>query len=234
MAAGIVIVFAKRPQPGLVKTRMAPPLAQEIAAGLYAAMLDDVLAVTAEAAAALGLEPLLAVHPPDALREMAGRAPQAFRVVAQHGADLAARMTHAVAEAAAGGFDPILLRGSDSPALGAALLREAAERLAYADLVASPDEDGGYNLVGMHRPNPGVFSHTMSVSSSLDEMLGRAARLGLRIERLSRGFDLDTVGDFALLAALRAGGTPLPCPRTLAFLDENRLWRHAAQGAREG
>ncbi len=234
MYAGVVIVFAKRPLPGLVKTRMTPPLTEEMAAGLYAAMLDDVLAATAEAAPPLGLEPVLAVHPPDALREMAGRAPQAFRVVAQHGADLAARMTHAVAQAAAGAFDPILLRGSDSPALGAALLREAVEGLAHSDLVASPDEDGGYNLVGMHRPNPGVFDHTMSVSSSLDELLVRAARLGLRTARLSRGFDLDTVGDFALLAAQRAGDAPPPCPRTLAFLDENRLWRHVAQGARGG
>ena len=158
---------------------------------------------------------------------LAARAPVSFRVIAQRGSDLGARMSHAVAEAAAGGFDPILLRGSDSPALTASTLREAVDRLARADLVVCPDADGGYNLVGLHRPVPGLFSHTMSVSTALDEMLQRATARGLRVERLEPGFDLDTAGDLAWLATARTRGDALPCPRTLAFLDENGLWRHA-------
>jgi len=220
-------VFAKAPLPGLVKTRMTPPLSAELAAELYAALLDDVLEETAAAAPALGLEPVLAVHPPETVRMLAARAPVAFRVIAQRGSDLGARMSHAVAEAAAGGFDPIILRGSDSPALTASTLREAVDRLARADLVVCPDADGGYNLVGLHRPVSGLFSHMMSVGSALDEMLQRATDRGLRVERLEPGFDLDTASDLAWLAAARTRGDALPCPRTLAFLDENGLWRHA-------
>jgi rSAM/selenodomain-associated transferase 1 len=219
-------VFAKEPRPGFVKTRMTPPLSPDLAAALYAALLDDVLEATAEAAPALGLEPVLAVHPPAAVAALAGRAPAAFRVIAQRGSDLGARMSHAVAEAAAGAFDPILIRGSDSPALTAATLREAVDRLARADLVVCPDADGGYNLVGLHHPVSGLFSHMMSVSSALDEMLQRATDRGLRVDRLEPGFDLDTAQDLAWLATARLRGDSLPCPRTLAFLDENALWRH--------
>lgn len=220
-------MFAKAPLPGLAKTRMTPPLSAELAAELYAALLDDVLEETAAAARALGLEPVLAVHPPETVRMLAARAPSVFRVIAQRGSDLGARMSHAVAEAAAGGFDPIILRGSDSPALTASTLREAVERLARADLVVCPDADGGYNLVGLHHPVSGLFSHTMSVSSALDEMLQRARDRGLRVERLEPGFDLDTASDLAWLASARMRGDALPCPRTLTFLDENSLWRHA-------
>ena len=61
--AGVLVVFAKAPRPGEVKTRMCPPLTPEQAADFYAAMLDDVLEATAEFAPRLGLAPVLAVHP---------------------------------------------------------------------------------------------------------------------------------------------------------------------------
>ena len=57
---GVLVVFAKRPEPGFVKTRLCPPLRPEQAAELYACMLDDVLVASARAAPALGLEPVLA------------------------------------------------------------------------------------------------------------------------------------------------------------------------------
>lgn len=225
-----MLVFGKEPRAGLVKTRMVPPLSPQLAASLYAAMLDDVLETTAAAAPELGLDPVLAVHPPDAAGVMAARAPAGFRVIAQRGDDLGARMTHAVLEAAAGGFDPILIRGSDSPALPAATLRDAVEELSEVDLVVSADRDGGYGLVGLHRPRSGLFTHRMSAASSLDELLLGAARRRLRVERLSTGFDLDTIADLAFLGAAREALPDTLCPRTLAFLDEHDLWRHVPAG----
>lgn len=107
-------------------------------------------------------------------------------------------------------------------------MREAAAGLLHADLVVCPDRDGGYSMVGLHRPITGLFGHNMSAASTLDELLSRAARVPLRTLRLADGFDLDTVGDLAFLAAARARGDTLPCPRTLAFLDEHALWGHTA------
>ena len=220
-----LLVMAKEPRPGRVKTRMTPPLEPAQAAELYGHLLDDVLEASAFAARRLGLSPFLSFHPAEAMSSFSGRVPTPFQVVAQRGADLGARMAWAVAEAAAAGFGPILLRGSDSPALGESLLAEALDALGGADVVVSADPDGGYNLVGVHVPNAGLFGHRMSVSSSLQGLCDVAVALGLRVQHLESGFDLDTVADLSWLARARARGDTLPCPRTLGYLDAHDLWR---------
>jgi len=227
VSAGALVVFAKSPRPGGVKTRMCPPLRPEEAAELYACMLDDVLEASAAFAAHRGLEPVLAVHPPEAEREMAVRAPPGFRVIGQRGSGLAERMARAAAEMGAGGRAPILLRGSDSPALPPAALRAALDGLADADLVLVPDVDGGYNAVALRRPVEGLFDHAMSTGSVLQDTLRCARRLGLRTRVGEESFDLDTASDLALLARTRERSELPGCRRTLEFLDEARLWPSA-------
>lgn len=224
MSRGAIVVFAKRPEPGRVKTRLCPPFTPDQAVDLYRAMLADVLEVTADAAARLGLDAVLAVSPAGACAELARSAPPAYRVVAQRGEDLAARMATAVAEQAAAGRDRILLRGSDSPALAGQVVAEAVAALDDHDLVLCPDRDGGYNLVGLRRPAPGLFDHPMSTERVLDDTLAGAARLGLRAHVQPARFDIDTAEDLRLLAAVRAEGGVAPCPRTLACLDAGGLW----------
>jgi len=221
------VVFAKAPHPGAVKTRMTPGLHPEAAADLYRCMLEDVLEATAGAARALDAELVLAVHPPDALRELADLAPAAFRSVAQRGPDLGRRMEWAVAEAAAGGARAVVLRGSDSPALGASAFHEALAALDEAELALSPDRDGGYNLVALRRPAPGLFDHPMSTASVLEDTRLRARGLGLRVRTLAPSFDLDTPADLALLESARRADPDLPCPRTLAWLDRHEVWKRA-------
>jgi hypothetical protein len=203
---------------------MCPPLTPEQAAALYAAMLDDVLATTAAAAAQAGAATWLAVHPADAVGELLSRCPPGFHGEAQRGADLGQRMGHAVASAAAAGFERVLLRGSDNPSLpGAELLRGLAA-LDGADLAVGPDRDGGYGWIALRGAAPGLFDHAMSTDSVLSDTLARAAALGLRARTLAPHFDLDTAADLALLASARERGEARDCPRTLALLDEFRLW----------
>jgi rSAM/selenodomain-associated transferase 1 len=221
------VVFAKAPYPGAVKTRMTPGLRPEAAADLYRCMLEDVLEATADAARVLGAEPVLAVHPPGAVRELAGLAPAAFRIVAQRGPDLGRRMEWAVAEAAAAGARAVVLRGSDSPAVGASAFHEALAALDEADLALSPDPDGGYNLAALRRPVPGLFDHPMSTASVLEDTRLRARALGLRVRTLAPGFDLDTLADLALLAEARRADPGLACARTLAWLDRHEVWKLA-------
>jgi uncharacterized protein len=220
----VIVVFAKRPAPGAVKTRMCPPLTSEQAALLYGAMLDDVLVTTAAAAASAGAAAWLAVDPPDALAELARRGPPGFHALAQRGPDLGARMEHAVADAAAAGFTRILLRGSDNPALPAAAIGDGLAALDDADLAVGPDRDGGYGWIALRRPAPGLFDHPMSAASVLEDTLARAAARGLRTRALAAHFDLDTAADLALLAAARERGEASECLRTLALLDTLRLW----------
>jgi rSAM/selenodomain-associated transferase 1 len=231
MRRGWLVVFAKAPLPGLAKTRLSPPLTPRDAADLYRCLLDDALAESAHAAAILDLEAVLAVDPPGAARELAHGAPAGFRAVAQRGGALGDRMSRIAAEAAAAGAPCALLRGSDSPTLALATLRNALAALATVDLVARPDRDGGYGLVALG-PRAllqglgagGLFDHPMSTERTLRDTLDRAAGLGLAVATLPPDFDVDRFEDLRELAAARHSNASLPCPRTLAFLDTRGLW----------
>jgi rSAM/selenodomain-associated transferase 1 len=223
----VAVVFAKRPAPGGVKTRMCPPLTHEQAAALYAAMLEDVLATTRAAAEESGARAWLVVHPPDAVDELAARCPPGFAVFPQRGADLGERMANALQSAADAGFERILLRGSDNPSLPRADLARAFAALDDADLAVGPDRDGGYGWIALRRPVPGLFDHAMSTATALADTLARAAASGLRVRQLEPHFDLDTAPDLLLLAAERRAGRVGECPRTLAVIDTLGLWDHA-------
>jgi len=219
-----VVVFAKAPRPGEVKTRLCPPLTPALAAEFYAEMLADVLATTARLAGALGFAPVLAVHPPELCAALAREAPTPFCVVSQRGPDLARRMAWAVREVSAAGISRVLLRGSDSPTLDGAALAAALATLDEHDVVLRPDRDGGYNLVGMRRSVPAIFEHPMSTATALEETASRARALGLSVEITEPGFDIDTPADLRWLARERDRAAGL-CARTLAFADRHGLWR---------
>jgi rSAM/selenodomain-associated transferase 1 len=227
VSRGALIVFAKRPRAGEVKTRMTPPLAPEQAAELYTCLLRDVLETSAAIAGRFELDAVLAVQPASACAELRELCSAAFRVVGQRGADLGERMDHAVQEAADAGSAPILLRGSDSPTLDAESVAAALAALRANDLVVCPDRDGGYNLVGLRAAAPGLFAHPMSTRSALEDTLAGARRRGWRVARLPERFDLDRIEDLRWLAAARAQGADALCPRTLAYLDAHDLWRLA-------
>lgn len=222
--SGAIVVFAKQPRPGLVKTRMTPPLSFEEASALYSHMLDDVLEATCSIAQQLALEPVLALHPAEAVPEMSRRVPPGFRVVVQRGQDLSRRMVWAAAEVAAGGASPILLRSSDSPTLGLGDVRAVLDALESSHIAVSPDRDGGYSLIGLRRPLPGLFDHPMSTTNVLEDTLANAHALGIRPCVTEPTFDLDTIEDFEILKAARARGEAEGCPRLLAYLDQNDWW----------
>ena len=220
MSRGWLIVFAKAPRPGLVKTRMSPPFSLEECAELYAEMLGDVLSASVSFAKRLDLDPVIAFHPPDAVGELIPHAPPGYRLHAQRGRGLGERMAFAASEAAAAGAERILIRGSDSPALPFACLETAMARLdAGEDVVLTPDEGGGYALIALRRPEPLLFEVPMSTANVLAQTLEFAARLGLRASTTQSGFDLDCVVDLHQIDALSAQEKADLCPRTVQFLS---------------
>ena len=221
----VLIVFAKRPEPGQVKTRMCPPLQPTEAAELYAAMLADVLEASLEAARSVGAQAWLLVHPAEAAPDLALRSPSGFRVLPQRGGDLSERMAHAVEAAAAAGFGRILLRGSDSPALPVGHLVDGFRALSEVDLAVGPDRDGGYSWIGLRRPVAGLFDHPMSTHTVLEDTLANAERAGLQTRRLADHFDFDTAEDLANWIAKRDAGDAEPCPRTLEWLESHTAWQ---------
>ncbi|MEZ4355669.1 MAG: TIGR04282 family arsenosugar biosynthesis glycosyltransferase [Myxococcota bacterium] len=221
MSRGWLVVFAKAPRPGLVKTRLSPPLSLDQSAALYADMLADVLSVSAAAGRALGLEPVLAHHPPDAAGELVGYAPPGVRLQAQRGRDLGERMANAFAEGFAAGAGCMLLRGSDSPALEPACIRAALDGLeAGFDLVLTPDLGGGYAMIGLRRPQPSLFEVEMSTDSMRAATIERAERAGLRVSLTAPTPDLDTAADFRSLYALPRDSLLDLCPRTVRTISD--------------
>jgi rSAM/selenodomain-associated transferase 1 len=221
----VVAVFAKAPRPGEVKTRLTPPLEPELAAAFYAAMLDDVLRETVRAGTRFGFDVALVGHPEEALPEFRAGAPRGLRVIAQRGDSLGARLAAAVQELFALGHAPIVVRGSDSPAVSAADLASAVDSLEGTDVVIGPDRDGGYHLLGVRRPAPRLFELPMSTSDVLVATERRALELGLDCRRLAPGFDIDTIEDLRFLLDLPDSA---PCSATLAFARRHDLWRHLA------
>ena len=118
------IVFATEPRPGQVKTRLTPPLAPAQAVALYTAFVEDVMTTLAEVADERDRK-VLAVPggPGPILTEMAARL--GFETAVQEGADLGARMKHAIGVELERGAARVVLVGSDSPTLPAVLVREA-------------------------------------------------------------------------------------------------------------
>jgi len=227
---GALLLFAKDPVPGRVKTRMVPPWSPEQAAGFFSCLLDDALEASARVAQRLGLEAFVYVDPPGCVANFESRlralglAAAGFCVRAQRGDTLGERMGRALAEVAAGGERPLLLRGCDSPTLSLGAMRETLEALESADLVLRPDADGGYSLVGLCGAPGDLFNHEMGHPDVLQQTLDRARARGLCCRLLSPGFDVDRVVDLERLARARAAGELESASRSLAFLDRERLW----------
>jgi hypothetical protein len=204
-----VLVFGKSPVPGQVKTRLVPGLSAGQAARLYERMLAH--ALTTAVASALGPVTLHA-HPDHRcprLRALAQR--HGTRIATQAGADLGARMQHAL-RLALRTHRRALLIGSDCPALRRQHLH-AADRLlrdGRAAVVLVPAVDGGYVLVGAREPCPAMFQDipwgSAHVMARTRERL-RGARCTWR--ELPPLRDVDRIQDLDLVPAeLRAPDQP--------------------------
>jgi len=210
----LLIIFAKEPRPGEVKTRLSPPLSPAAAAQLYHCFIQDILDEMARAP-----EVRLAVSfSPDPSQGFFRRlAPPGTILFPQKGADLGERMARAFARYFAAGFGPILLRGSDVPDLPAAVVSEATAVLAagQAQVVLGPATDGGYHLVGLTEPQPALFQGPVwSSRTVLTDTLRLARQLGLRVHLLDPWPDIDTCDDLRTFLN-RAGPAPQPGWRSL-------------------
>jgi hypothetical protein len=201
----MLAVMAKAPRAGLVKTRLCPPLSPDEAAELAGAFLLDAVDLVRSVAAA---RPAMVYAPLEARAFFHALAPD-FTLVAQRGDDLGARLSHAFEDLLADGAPGAIVIGSDVPTLPSAVLEAALERLAGADLVLGPSEDGGYYLIGLREPRASLFADmAWSTEDVFEETMCRAGALGLDVGLLPAWFDVDTAADLERLeAALAAPGS---------------------------
>jgi rSAM/selenodomain-associated transferase 1 len=178
-----VVVFARAPRAGRVKTRLIPLLGEAGAARLHARLVARALATAR--AARLG---------PVAL----------WSTRRQRGADLGARMLHAFRHGLRRARRVVLI-GADCPALRARDLRRAARWLAGgADAALAPAADGGYALIALRRVAPRLFEGIeWGGAQVMAETRARLAALGWRWRELPQTWDVDRPADVARLASLR-------------------------------
>jgi hypothetical protein len=198
----VLIIFAKEPRPGQVKTRLCPPISPQAAARLYGQFLEDVL----EEMAGLPQIPVAVAYTPEAARPFFQKlVPPDTPLVAQAGADLGERLRQAFAWGFAQGAATVLIRNSDSPDLPGSLVLAAQEVLAdgRAQAVLGPCPDGGYYLVGLKTPQPRLFQDiNWSSSTVLADTLAQAGRLGLTVHLLPSWLDIDTIADLQAFVRL--------------------------------
>jgi rSAM/selenodomain-associated transferase 1 len=187
-----VVVMAKEPVPGRVKTRLCPPCTTEEAATLASAALEDTMqavGATSCTTRVLALDGCLAPW-----------ARPGWSLLPQTGGDLAARLGAAAGSVAA----PSLLIGMDTPQVTPAMLDDACTRLQApgVDAVLGLADDGGYWAIGFRARRPGAFDGVaMSTPDTGRQQLTRLEDLGLRVDLLPKLRDVDTITDAAAVAA---------------------------------
>jgi rSAM/selenodomain-associated transferase 1 len=192
---GQVLVIAKEPVPGRVKTRLTPDFTPAQAAKLAeAALTDTLLAVAAVPARrhviALDGQP-------------GGWLPGSFEVMPQHGDGLDQRIAAAFSQAYTDLAEPVVLVGMDTPQVTPELIESALRPLTddTADASFGPADDGGFWLLGLRRPDPElVLGVPMSTGDTGAAQLSRLVRAGLRVHWMRTLLDVDTAADAAAVA----------------------------------
>src|SRR5258708_31379486 len=201
MAGGrLTTIFAKRPAPGAVKTRLCPPLTPEEAAELALAMLDDTVDKCLESA---GFLTSIRAAPVGELRWFRERYARVSEVAEQEGEGLGERLARHFERSSREHPDwTLACVGADSPHVPAQRIEAAHRALERgADLVLGPDRGGGYYLAALRRPRAELFMEVeMSTPSMCDRTVELARSLGLQVVLLEPDFDVDGPEDLRRLA----------------------------------
>jgi rSAM/selenodomain-associated transferase 1 len=208
-------LFAKWPQPGQVKTRLAAVASPEWAAQVAEAFLHD----TVDRLAAVPVRRVLVFTPPTAEASFAELVAGRFDLMPQAEGDLGQRMAAFFAAQVQVGADRIVVLGTDSPSLPLAYVEQAFQALDQADVVLGPAMDGGYYLLGCTRRLPPIFDGIpWSTAGVLAATVDRLPAADWKLALLPPWYDVDTPDDWRMLQghlqALRRAGIDPAMPRT--------------------
>ena len=191
-----VIVIAKSPQPGRVKTRLCPPCNEREAAGIARAALIATLDAVARSDSA---RRFIALDGP-----VGAWLPPGYETVPQRGRGLGERLAAAFTDV--GG--PAVAIGMDAPQVTPTLINSSLAALDEVDSALGPTQDGGYWAIALRRANEEVFAGIpMSVSTTYREQRRRLRELSLECLELPHLHDVDHFSD-ALAVAEKMPGSP--------------------------
>lgn len=215
----VLMIFAKAPDPGSVKTRLQPILTPEERARLQEAFLLDTLALTDSLPVRRVLAAAPSVGHPFFVHCSQARS---IPLVRQEGESLGDRMRNAFEWGFRQGFQRVVLIGCDAPTLPADFIREAFEDLRHVSVVIGPSRDGGYYLIGARPPLADLFSGVRWGSDQVMlETLKKINAEKMECALLPFWYDIDRPADLILLKEMleldARRGRPRP-KETHAFL----------------
>ena len=213
-----LIIFAKAPFEGKVKTRLAADIGSEAATGLYRAFVEDLLFTLSHT----GYPIQIHYWPPDAGIEMTTWLGADYEFLPQSGGDLGERMASAFASAFSKNAKQAVLVGTDFPDLPSLIIHDAFNALSTHDAVIGPSNDGGYFLIGFTRHGflPDVFQGiqwgTPSVFSETVKIFKKKQHA---VHILPEWWDIDTHGDLLEFIYRQKKSIGSKAPRTTRLIN---------------
>jgi uncharacterized protein len=194
-----IIIMAKVPQIGTVKTRLRPILSAEQCAEIATCFLQDTIANASQVFQNI----IVAYSPAELKTEIETLIPSKITLIEQTGNDLGERMFFAFQGAENMAFSPIITIGTDSPTLPIQVLQNSIDafRDPENDLVLGSTEDGGYYLVGLRKSNKEIFTGiSWSSEKVLTQTIEKAKSIGIRhLTKLKGWYDVDLPDDLIRL-----------------------------------
>jgi rSAM/selenodomain-associated transferase 1 len=191
----LLVVVAKAPVAGQVKTRLHSELTPAEATALYRCFIQDRIT---EIGQLKTIDLAISFTPADSKNYFTSFTANGFHLFAQRGKDLGQRLSNIFVDKLAAGYDAVSIIDSDTPDLPHSIVQQSFQILATdrTDAVFGPCDDGGYYLVGLRRPHPQLFQQIpWSTDRVLPQTLEMANTLGLQTKFLPPWNDLDTFQD---------------------------------------
>ena len=203
MSDTALVIMARYPELGKIKTRLAASIGAEETLHLYRTFLIDL----AQRFADWGSDLYWAYTPADVkfaefLSGLVSLDVSSWRNFPQQGAGLGDRLHHAFRATYADRMRKTIVIASDAPHISYALISQAQLALESADVVLGPAEDGGYYLIAMRKPHDVFSGIPMSTQHVLHMTVDKAHRLGLSVHLLEPLFDIDEFPDLFRLARI--------------------------------
>jgi len=191
-----LILFAREPQLGAVKTRLEEKLPARDVLQLYKAFLQDVIAMAKKVRCH---KKMIYYDSKKRTIPFLSQFSNEFELIRQEGGDLGLRMHHAFSDCIHSGVKKVVIIGTDCLSISSAEVEQAFLSLDLYDCVFGPCRDGGYYLVGLKKPSKAIFTHIeWGGSDVLNETLKHSLKHKKSAYLLKRKRDIDTYSDLKI------------------------------------
>ncbi len=188
-----LVIFAKYPEPGAVKTRLGPQFSPEEASQFYRLMAEEIVKVHSQAGS---YKCIVCCFPEEKIDEFRSWLGEKIHLIPQRGEDLGTKQLNAFIDSEKLGFNRTIIIGSDCPSITVSDIEEAFVHIEGDKIALGPSDDGGYYLIGSTLPRADLFEGVnWSTTSVFSEVASNAEKVGVDIATLPGRNDIDTYED---------------------------------------